>query len=68
MHLLYAAYDEAFEILEADRANAPICTECPAHSLRHLCPCGNWFCDHCGLHIEDDIDKATGNVCWAGAA
>lgn len=66
MHLLYAAYDEAFRIRAADEASAPNC--CGVHTERHVCACGNWFCDHCGKHIEDDVDKVTGNVCWAGCA
>ena len=32
-----------------------------------LCACGNWFCNHCGDHIESSRDK-DGKICWAGAA
>jgi hypothetical protein len=70
MHLLYRAYDEAYATEAAIKAGAPVCTEpkcLGSYTERHMCVCGNWFCDHCGFHVESDIDK-DGNVCWAGAA
>jgi hypothetical protein len=71
MHLLYAAYDEAYATDAAIKANAPVCTESKclgSYTERHMCSCGNWFCNHCGFHVESDINKITGNICWAGAA
>ena len=48
------------------RCQEPQCKE--RETERYICSCGNWFCNHCGFHVESDIDKETGKICWAGAA
>lgn len=50
--------------------SAPMCEHelCGGiYTERHLCVCGNWFCDHCGNHINND-SYPDGHICWAGCA
>lgn len=69
VHSFYNGYDEAQEIAAADEAGAPVHAECGAHSNRHMCGCGDWFCDRCGDHIPNaDGSFNNKNPCWAGCA